>query len=344
MRLTPNAVQSQRSFSVNIVVDAMGGDHAPHNVVAGVVEAAKEFDLTITLIGVEDQVKAELAKYSYPRERIVVLHAPEVVDMHDPAIASIRQKKNSSITLGISLLKENSNYDAFISAGNTGAVVAAATLKLGMIPGVDRPAIGLVIPSLKGCSFIMDVGANTMPKSEHLLHQAILSRIYVQEVLNIENPTVGLLNIGEEESKGTGFQKEAHKLMSEKVPNFIGNVEANEVFTGKCDCIICDGFVGNVVLKVSEGLMESAGKLIKMEVKSDPLAMIGALLMKMRLTHIKKLVDYSEYGGAPLLGVNGIVMISHGRSSAKAIKNAIRATKKEIEHNLLNKLTKEIAG
>lgn len=330
---------------MNIVVDAMGGDYAPENVIAGVVEAVNEENLVVTLIGIEDRVRAELKKHSYPQERIEVVHAPEVVDMHDPAIASIRQKKNSSITLGVNLLKDSpQKYDAFISAGNTGAVVAAATLKLGMIPGVDRPAIGLVIPSLKGCSFMMDVGANTMPKAEHLLHQALLSRIYMKEVFNVENPTVGLLNIGEEDSKGTGFEKEAHKLMSEKVENFIGNIEANEVYTGKCDCIICDGFVGNVVLKVSEGLMEASGKLIKREVKKDPFAMIGALLMKSRLKHVKKLVDYSEYGGAPLLGVNGIVMISHGRSSAKAIKNAIKATMREVEHSLLSKMTKEFAN
>lgn len=323
----------------------MGGDYAPENIIAGVVEAIKEEHLVVTLIGIEDRVRTELKKYTYPKERIEVLHAAEVVDMHDPAIASIRQKKNSSITLGVSLLKEApQKYDAFISAGNTGAVVAAATLKLGMIPGVDRPAIGLVIPSLKGCSFMMDVGANTMPKAEHLLHQALLSRIYMKEVFNVDNPTVGLLNIGEEDSKGTGFEKEAHKLMSEKVKNFIGNIEANEVYTGKCDCIICDGFVGNVVLKVSEGLMEASGKLIKREVKKDPLAMIGAFLMKGRLKHVKKLVDYSEYGGAPLLGVNGIVMISHGRSSAKAIKNAIKATMREVEHSLLSKMTKEFAN
>ena len=190
---------------------------------------------------------------------------------------------------------------------------------------------------------MMDVGANTMPKAEHLLDQALLSRIYMREVFNVSNPTVGLLNIGTEEGKGTGFEKEAHKLMADKVENFIGNIEANEVYTGKCDCIICDGYVGNVVLKVSEGLMEAAGSLIKREVKKDFVAMLGAFFMKSRLKHIKKLVDYSEYGGAPLLGVNGLVMISHGRSSAKAIKNAIKATKQEIEHNLLSKLTSEMA-
>ena len=329
---------------MNIVVDAMGGDYAPENIIAGVIEAIRDEQLIVTLIGIEDRVRSELKKYTYPADRIEIIHAPEVVEMDDPAITSIRQKKNSSITLGINLLKEHpQRYDAFISAGNTGAVVAAATLKLGMISGVDRPAIGLVIPSLKGCSFMMDVGANTMPKAEHLLDQALLSRIYMREVFNVSNPTVGLLNIGTEEGKGTGFEKEAHKLMADKVENFIGNIEANEVYTGKCDCIICDGYVGNVVLKVSEGLMEAAGSLIKREVKKDFVAMLGAFFMKSRLKHIKKLVDYSEYGGAPLLGVNGLVMISHGRSSAKAIKNAIKATKQEIEHNLLSKLTSEMA-
>ena len=188
----------------------------------------------------------------------------------------------------------------------------------------------------------MDVGANTLPKAEHLLHQALLSRIYMKEVFSVDNPTVGLLNIGEEESKGTGFEKEAHKLMSEKVKNFIGNIEANEVYTGKCDCIICDGFVGNVVLKVSEGLMEASGKLIKREVKKDPLAMIGAFLMKGRLKHVKKLVDYSEYGGAPLLGLKGVSIICHGRSNANAIKNAVRVAAEFADGGVSEKIESEL--
>ncbi len=223
-------------------------------------------------------------------------------------------------------------------------MVCASTFFLGMIPGVERPGIGLVIPTLNKFSFLIDVGANTDPKPEHLLQSSLMAQVYSREVLGFKNPSMGLLNIGEEESKGTDFQKETHKLMSDHLNNFIGNVEANEVFSGKCDCIICDGFVGNVLIKVAEGLMESAGTLIKREVKKDPLALLGAMLMKSRLEHIKKYADYSEYGGAPLLGVNGIVMISHGRSSPKAIKNAIRAAKREIEHNIISRMINEVTG
>jgi len=321
----------------------MGGDHAPGNIIEGVVLALKELKADIVLVGITEQIEAELKKYTYPKERVTIVHAPEVVGMHEPAITSIRKKRNSSITLGIDLLKEPS-YHAFVSAGNTGAVVCAATVNLGMLPSVERPAIGLVIPTLKRFGFLIDVGANTDPKPEHLLHSSLMARVYAREVMGVANPSVGLLNIGEEEGKGSDFQKETYKLLSDRVPNFIGNVEANEVFTGKCDCIICDGFVGNVLIKVSEGLMESAAALLRREIKKSPIALLGALLMKSRLQHIKKHADYSEYGGAPLLGVNGIVMISHGRSNAKAIKNAIRAAIREVEHKIIASIIDEIAA
>ena len=326
---------------MKIVVDAMGGDHAPRAVVAGVIDALKEFDVKIVLVGVQQQVEAELARYSYDQARIEIVHAPEVVGMEEHATVAIRKKRASSISIGIDILKEScppagrARGDAFVSAGNTGAVVAASSFILGMLPGVERPAIGLVIPTLQKFSFLIDVGANTNPKPEHLFHSALMARVYVREVMGVANPSVGLLNIGEEATKGGDFVKDIHKLMEERVTNFIGNVEANEVFTGRCDCIICDGFVGNVVIKVSEGLMESAGALLRREIKKSPLAMAGAILMKSRLQHIKKLADYTEYGGAPLLGVNGVVMISHGRSSPKAIKNAIRATIREVDHNII---------
>ena len=319
----------------------MGGDHAPREIVKGAIDAIKEFDIQIAFVGIPDQIEKELAHYDYSKDRVEIVPAPEVIGMHEPATVSIRAKKNSSISLGIKLLKEPT-YDAFISAGNTGAVVCAASVLLGMLPGVERPAIGLVIPTLKKFTFLIDVGANTDPKPMHLLHSALMANIYSQQVLNVENPRIGLLNIGEEAGKGTDFAKETYKLLSDMLDNFVGNIEANDIFSGKCDCIICDGFVGNVVIKVSESVMESAGTLIKREIKKSPLALLGAFLMKWRLEHIKKYADYTEYGGAPLLGVNGLVMISHGRSSAKAIKNAIRAAKREIEHNILAKLDETI--
>jgi glycerol-3-phosphate acyltransferase PlsX len=320
----------------------MGGDFAPQNVIAGVVDAVKEFDVKIVLVGIEDRVRTELQKYTYPADRIEVVHASEIVEMHEPATAVIRQKKNSSITIGVNLIKDKKG-DAFISAGNTGACVAAATFILGLVPGVDRPGIGIVIPSLAEPTFMIDMGANTAAKPEHLLQYAKMAKAYAQAVLDRPQPRIGLLNIGEEESKGTGLEKEAHKLLEENEPAFIGNVEANEIYTGKADCIVCDGYVGNVTLKVSEGLMESVGKLLKREIKKNPLAIVGAILLKSSLKELKKSVDYSEYGGAPLLGVDGLVLISHGRSSPKAIKNAIKAAMREVDHDLLSKLKTETA-
>ena len=327
---------------MNIIVDAMGGDHAPFEIVKGVVQAIKEFDTNVTLVGIEDKIREELAKYTYSSDRINIVHAPDIIGMHDSATSSIRAKKNSSITVGVNLLKDSKKYNAFISAGNTGAVVCASTVILRMLPGVERPAIGLVIPTQKNFSFLIDVGANTDPKPQHLLHSALMANVYAKKILNIENPKIGLLNIGAEETKGTEFTKETHRLLTERVSNFEGNVEANEIFSGRCDCIICDGYVGNIVIKVAESIMESAGALIKREIKKSPLALWGAFLMKSRLLHIKKHADYTEYGGAPLLGVNGLVMISHGRSSAKAIKNAIRATVREVEDNLIENMIKEV--
>lgn len=327
---------------MRIVVDAMGGDYAPRNVVEGVAEALKELDVHITLVGIDERIEEEFKRFDLPHDRLEVIHAPEVVGMHEPAITPIRKKKDSSIAVGMSLLK-NEDYDAFVSAGNTGAVVAAATFILGMLEGVERPAIGLVIPTLENFSFLIDVGANSSPKPVHLLQSALLAQVYAKEFIGIQDPTVGLINIGEEETKGSDFAKETHKLMDERIKNFIGNIEPNEVFSGKSDCIICDGFVGNVMIKVAEGIMESAGTLLKREVLKNPLAILGAFLVKSRLNRVKKLADYAEYGGAPLLGVNGIVMISHGRSSPKAIKNAIRATMREVEHNILAVMRREIS-
>ena len=225
---------------MKIVVDAMGGDYAPKNIIAGAVDALNEYKVPIVLVGIRERIEAELKEYSYSRELVEIIHAPEVVSMDDPASASIRQKKNSSITVGIGLLKKP-GYDAFISAGNTGAVVAASTIVLGMIPGIDRPGIGCVIPTLQKFSFMIDVGANTAAKPEHLLQYAKMAKVYANLVLDISKPQIGLLNIGAEECKGTGLEKEAHKMLEEQEPNFIGNVEANEIYTGKAHCIVCDG-------------------------------------------------------------------------------------------------------
>ncbi len=322
---------------MKIVVDAMGGDHAPACVVAGVVEAVKEFPVFITLVGIEERVKKELSRYSYPKGRINIVHASEVVDMEDNPLDVIRKKKGSSIAVGVNLLKEP-GYDAFVSAGNTGALVAASTFYLRMIEGVDRPGIGLVIPQVHGCAFLIDVGANPDPKPEHIYQYGQMAMVYMQSVMGTVNPTVGLINIGEEAGKGSGFDKHTYQLLQEKLPRFIGNIEPNKLFVGKADCLVCTGVVGNVIIKLAEGLMEAAGTVLKRGIMKDPLAMLGALMMKGSLRGLKKHVDYSEYGGAPLLGVNGVVMKSHGRSSPKAIKNAIRAAMREVEHKVIDKM------
>lgn len=321
----------------------MGGDHAPENVVSGVVEALKEAPVHITLVGIESKVKAELAKHVYPQDLVSIIHAPEVVDMDDNPMDVIRRKKDSSIAVGINLVK-NSGYDAFVSAGNTGAVVAAATFYLRMIEGIDRPGIGLVIPQIEGFAFLIDIGANADPKPEHLYQYGHMARAYMQGVMGKADPTVGLINIGQEEGKGSLLDKEAYQLMQDKVPNFVGNIEPNHLFANKADCIVCSGFVGNVIIKMSEGLLESAGTVVKREIKKNPLAILGALLMRGTLREVKKHVDYSEYGGAPLLGVNGIVMKSHGRSTPKAIKNAIKATIRQVDYRIIDKMRSAITG
>lgn len=328
---------------MRIIVDAMGGDYAPANVIAGVVEAVRDLPVNITLVGVESQLRQHLAKYQYPAAKIEIVHAPEVVGMDDQPTDVIRRKKDCSISVGINLLKKP-GYDAFISAGNTGACVAASTFYLRMIDGVDRPGIGLVIPQMNGFSFLIDVGANTEPKPEHLYQYGHMARAYVQSVMGKVSPSVGLVNIGEEEGKGSGFEKETYQILQDRMPGFIGNVEPNEIFAGKADCIVCTGFVGNVIIKTAEGLMESATTVLKRQIKKDPVAILGGLLMMGALKQVKKHADYSEYGGAPLLGVNGIVMISHGRSSPKAIRNAIRAAMREVEHKIIDQMKAAVAG
>lgn len=322
---------------MKIIVDAMGGDYAPEVVVEGVVTAVKEHALEVVLVGDASRINFLLKKLKYDGDNISVYPAPEVIEMSEPAAASVRKKRNSSIVVGLNLVKDGQGA-AFFSAGNTGAVVCAATLSLGLLPGIERPGIAIVAPTLKGISLIIDVGANIDPKPTQLLQYGIMSDAYLRYILNRPNPTVGLLNIGEEETKGTEFVKETHELFEKSNLNFIGNVEGKDLFSGKCDIIICDGFVGNVALKVSESLAEAMQEFLKRHLKSNPLGVLGMLLLKTSLGRFKKEMDYSEYGGAPLLGVNGVIIIGHGRSNANAIKNAIRVAKEEVERRFNEKI------
>jgi len=319
----------------------MGGDYAPRVVVDGAVDAVEQFGVEVVLVGKEELIKQELKRFKKLPGGITIEHAPEVIEMNESATSSIRKKKNSSITKATELLRDK-KVDAFVSAGNTGAVVCAATFILKMLPSIERPGIAIVMPTLKGASLIIDVGANIDAKPKHMLQYGLMADAYSKVVLNKENPTIGLLNIGEEQSKGTDLSKEANALLENSKINFVGNVEGKELFSGNCDCIITDGVVGNVALKVSESLAEVLMQLFKREILSSFWGKLGILLMKNSLRRLKKNMDYSEYGGAPLLGVNGIVMIGHGRSSAKAIKNAIRAAKVEVEGRINEVITEEI--
>lgn len=308
---------------MKIVIDAMGSDKAPAVEIEGTIQAVEEAGYEIVLVGDELLIKEELKKYADHSDKITVIHAPERIEMHEPAALSVRRKRRSSIVIGLELLKRN-EADAFVSAGNTGAVVCAATLSLRLLPGVERPGIAIAIPTLKGTSIIIDVGANIDPKPMHLLQYGIMADAYARYILHKSNPTVGLLNVGEEETKGTNFIKESHTLLSESKLNFIGNIEGRDIYAGNADIILCDGFVGNVILKVSESIVDTIVKALRQEIKADIIATVGAALASSAFNELKKKMDYSEYGGAPLLGVDGRCIISHGSSTPKAIKNAIR--------------------
>ncbi len=325
---------------VKVAVDAMGGDHAPAAVVSGVVEAINKFDCLVYLVGQKDKVDRELRKYKYDRSRIELVHADEIVEMHESPASAIRKKKNSSISIGINLLKDG-KADAFFSAGNTGGVVCAATLKLGLLESIERPGIAIVMPNRTGVSLIIDAGANIDPKPIHLVQYGIMGSAYFEQILGKKNPSVGLLNVGEEESKGTDFVKETYQLLEQSPVNFIGNVEGKDIFSGKCDVIVCDGFVGNVALKISESIAETMTFFLKQELGSSLMGKIGYLLARNCFRSFKKKIDYSEYGGAPLLGVDGVVIIGHGRSSAKAVMNAIRFAKEEVERNINQNITEK---
>jgi glycerol-3-phosphate acyltransferase PlsX len=326
---------------MKIVVDAMGGDYAPDVVIEGAVAAVNEYNVEVVLAGEEEKVRALLERFKYPPNNISICPAAEVIGMSEPAAVSIRKKRNSSIVLGINLVK-NGQGDAFVSAGNTGAVVCAATLSLGLLPGIERPGIAIVVPTLKGISLIIDVGANIDPKPKQLLQYGIMADAYFRYILNREKPTVGLLNIGEEETKGTGFAREAFELLEHSNLDFIGNLEGKDLFSGKCDVIVCDGFVGNIALKVTESVVETMQEFLKRHLLRNPLSKLGLIFLKSSFARFKKEMDYAEYGGAPLLGVNGIVIIGHGRSSAKAIKNAVRVAKAEVERKFNEKIIEAI--
>ncbi|HNV87189.1 MAG TPA: phosphate acyltransferase PlsX [Candidatus Omnitrophota bacterium] len=324
-----------------IAVDGMGGDYAPGVVVQGAAQAVTDFDLEIVLVGQEQLLKRELAKHKIPGGRITVHHASQVVDMGESPVQAIRKKKDSSVAVCIDLLKQKA-VDAVVTAGNTGAAVAASTLNLGLLPGIKRPGIVVSIPTLHGISLAIDVGANVDPTPEHLFQYALMGDIYSRSICKKRRPAIGLLNVGEEESKGTTVTKEAYKLLRESDFNFIGNIEGRDFFTGKCDVIVCDGFVGNIVLKLTEGLFENLVEFIKKELSQNYLAQLGSFLCKSALLNIRKEANYEEAGGGQLLGLNGVVIISHGSSTAWAIRNAIKKAAQVVEFDVNGHIVTEI--
>ncbi len=319
---------------LTIAVDAMGGDHAPVPEVHGAVRAAKNQDVNILLVGREDKVKAELSKHDGWRKLpIRIVHASEVVTMEDNPAKALRTKRDSSIRVAARLVRDG-EADGLVSAGNTGAVMAIAKTVLGMIPGVDRPALANPFPTIKGKPAVMvDVGANVDSDAKMLSQFAVMGDVYSRLVFHTQAPRVGILSIGEEEHKGNELTKTASTILKGLPLNFIGNVEGRDLYTGHADVIVCDGFIGNVALKVSEGLVEVIKHLLKESFESTVASKIGYVLSRQALKDFRKRMDYSEYGGAPLLGVKGVVIICHGRSNDNAIRNAVRvATESASEH------------
>ena len=308
---------------MKIAVDAMGGDFAPRNPVEGAVQAAREFDINIVLVGKEKEIKNEFQRLRVSENLSVqIINAEDVVDMSSKA-STVLRKKSSSIMVASSLVKEG-KAQGIVSAGNTGATMAAAKFVIGCLQGVDRPALAMVIPTPKGNAVLLDVGANIDCKPHHLIHFGIMGYIYAKGILNIPEPKIGLLSIGEEESKGNEVTREAYQMLKNSPLNFYGNIEGTDVFSGKVDVIVCDGFVGNITLKVSESIAATMQTILKEEMGKNLVSKLAYSLRRQAFVRFQKLTDYSEYAGAPLLGIKETCIICHGRSSPKAIKNAIK--------------------
>ncbi len=312
------------SEAVKVAVDAMGGDYAPAGIVQGVVEAVKEKEnVKIFLVGKEALVKKELSAYEYPADRIEVVSAEEVIETAEAPVLAIRTKKNSSMVVGLNLVK-NGKADAFLSAGNSGALLVGGQLIVGKAKGVKRTPLAPVIPTEKGAALLIDCGANVDARPEHLVQFAKMGSIYMENILHVKNPRVAIVNIGAEEEKGNALVKETFPLLKEcRDINFIGSIEAREILHGGADVIVCEAFVGNVILKLIEGVGMTMLSMIKKGLLANLRSKIGAVLIKPALKATMKNFDASEYGGAPLLGVKGLVVKCHGNSKAKEIKNGI---------------------
>ena len=320
---------------MRIAVDAMGGDHAPSVVVEGAVQAARDGH-QVVLVGREPDIRAELGKHP-GAPALDVVHAAEVIEMHEHPVNAVRQKKDSSLVTGMRLVKEG-QADAYFSAGNSGAVMAAALFVLGRIEGVHRPAIGGVIPLLEGRVFLVDIGANADCDANNLLQFAQMGAAYMEHVFGLTRPRIGLVSNGEEETKGNALVQATYPLLKESGLNFIGNVEGKDATRGVCDVAVCDGFTGNVMLKLAEGMQELILNLVREAIMSKPHYKLAGAILRPGLRNAGRRLDYTEHGGAPLIGIRGPVFIGHGRSNAKAICNGIRAAAQAAEGGLVAKI------
>jgi phosphate acyltransferase len=340
-------MKPKRSLTGKVVVDAMGSDHAPYVEVDGAIAAARDLGIGVILVGQPEKVEPELHRCGWHKQGdygVEFVEASDVIGMDEPVATAFRRKRNSSLRVAAQLVRDGF-ADGLVSAGNTGAAMVTARMVIGMIPGVDRPALATMVPTKSGKpTLLLDVGANSDCKAHQLMQFAIMGDAYARSVMGIARPSVGLMSIGEEEVKGNELTKEAFPLIRDLSSlNFVGNIEGRDVFTGTVDVVVTDGFTGNVMLKVSEGLWDAIISMIRHELNASTITKAGAMLVRPAFKNLKKRLDYTEYGGAPLLGVKQIVMIGHGSSDARAIRNAIRNVKEFSEHRGSERIQSEIA-
>jgi phosphate acyltransferase len=327
-----------------IAVDAMGSDRAPKPEIEGVLLAVRQYKVKVLLVGPEQQLRHELAYHPGADELpIEIVNATEVIGMHDKAAQAVRHKRDSTMHVGLGLVRDKV-ASGFVTAGNTGAAMATAKRKLGVLPGVDRPALAAVFPTSAGKpAILIDVGANVDCKPQNLAQFAVMGEIYCRAIFGVQKPSVGLLSIGEEEIKGNDLTRQAFALIKDLPLNFLGNVEGRDLYNGRVDVIVCDGFVGNVALKISEGLSVAVRFLLRESLRSTITSQVGALLARKAFVDFKKRIDDSEYGGAPLLGLKGVAIVGHGSSNANAIKNAVRVAKQFAESGLNERMEQDLA-
>ena len=322
----------------------MGGDHAPSRIVDGALAAARHLGIGVDLVGRQDVVRAEILRHEdHGSLDIRVIDAPDVVGMSESPAQALRRKPRSSIRVAAELVARGDSA-ALVSAGHTGAVVVAAHSTFGMLPGVDRPGLAPSVPTRGGSAVLIDAGATVECKPSHLLQFGVMGSVYARTWMGIERPRIGLLSIGEEETKGNELTREAHQLLKGSRLHFIGNVEARDIFSGQADVIVCDGFTGNVALKLSEGLVEMVEELLGEELQSTFSSQVGYLLSRRAFRRFRRRVDYSEYGGAPLMGVAGLCIVGHGRSSSKAVRNAVAMASRFAASRVLERVVQEIAA